>query len=311
MLHLARAALSHPLGHFAEDSADRLVEQFVHLDQHPIEGRRITAKEVLLNPVNRQIAMFQDQRLSDPSQDSGNASTWRFEDLVVYYCNILDKIREHQIKLQQSHQWKVQNPILTPKAIEGFGFLDILQMEPDLRPRAVKLTSSASYWLKMTEKAGAINILGSNFGDLLRPSRQRCQYQSQVPCGVDFLAAPVGLLKQIAMKRCGISAGAYQLADGVAWNKPSASFATTGCLCSNNQKIYGCKATSKPGLCNVHVTEIGPSKPALHQSESRREIGVDIDYSAGKWTGCSLAQFQLQMQPNARCHGIVALCVPP
>lgn len=196
VLHLARAALSHPSGHFADDSADRLTQQFIHLDQDSNAAKRVTAKDVLMNPANRQIAMFPDLGLS--AEESEKASTWRFEDLVIHYCNILDNIRGHQIKLQQSHQWKVQNPLTKPKALEGFGFLDILQMEPDLRPRAVKLTSSASHWLKITEKAGAINILGSNFGDLMAPLQEPCQRQLYVPCGVDFLAAPVGILQQVS-----------------------------------------------------------------------------------------------------------------
>ena len=225
LLHLSRAALSHSKGIFQKShSSNRLEDKFMHLDSHGRATGRGTPRDVLLHNHNRQLhilpGMGECCECTEGDEDSGSrsdidCSAWCFEDLVLHFAGTLDQIVEHQVKLRNSQQWEVKYPFSSPKTLEGFSFLDVLEMKPALKPRACKLSPSASQWLKMTNTAGAINILGSDFGQLIRPVVEECEYRRYAPCGNDLLVAPVEILKGIAGSRCGVHEDCLELAKRV------------------------------------------------------------------------------------------------
>lgn len=124
-----------------------------------------------------------------------------------------------------------ENPFAKEKSLEGFGFLDLLQMKDDMQPRATELCASAIKWLKVANDARLINILGTGLGDILKNATQEWPSTKSVPCGSDVLAAPVSIIARIATERCSSTENGFGLAHQVIWNEPLRAFGHPLCRC--------------------------------------------------------------------------------
>ncbi|KAK5733160.1 hypothetical protein LTR17_009901 [Elasticomyces elasticus] len=270
ILHLSRAYLSSPHAPpFDHNYSAQLVEEFIHRPSS--EQKYQDARQILCKSRNRKIAIC---RVDDSSDDGSNIDDaagskadpdeMRFEHLVVHFYEILREMQAHQFKIRKSEQWSVpiKNPFVA--RLEGFGFADMMALPTSLEPRYTPLNVSGPSWLEVTDKAGAINILGTGFGDLFSSSSSSdCNKCTTIPPGYDFLVSSTKILRSIAAFRMGIGERHLELAEGVFWNWPERSCRSSKCDC----------ATPSHGVrCDVMVTELQaygvqpPQGKACHQN---------------------------------------------
>lgn len=80
----------------------------------------------------------------------------------------------------------------------GYDFLDLINGESSLIPRAIQLESRGKSWVEFVREARAITLFGSGFGALLKPlitDPSLCSRWTEVPTGEDYLAVSVEDLK--------------------------------------------------------------------------------------------------------------------
>ncbi|KAK0270119.1 hypothetical protein LTR35_014367 [Friedmanniomyces endolithicus] len=253
LLHLSRAYLSSPNAEPAEyDLHTHLVEQFQHRDF--VKGRWQTAHEVLCNPKNLKIRIGHtyepDDEASSAGLEGGPQSTtpgMYFKDIVSNFCEIMREIKAHNedARRRDAEQITTKRPFAS-KQIVGFGFADIMSKQQTMQPRFAKLKSSGQKWSKVAAQAGAINILGSGFGQLLSLSNS-CKKCTEVPTGFSFLATSTELLRRIADERGVVSDDYLQLAKGVFLHRPGRLSRAEQCQCD---------ATAHGIKCDVTVDEL-------------------------------------------------------
>ncbi|OQO11527.1 hypothetical protein B0A48_03254 [Cryoendolithus antarcticus] len=151
LLQLSRAALTH---HRALDIREDFdITKFCHGTPEVLPAR--TAKDVLLDMTNRNLDLEGD-------------GTYTFQSLVEGYLEVLLEILSHQIKLKcsETKQWQLRG--IGTSRLEGFSFVDLLCAKPATQPRYIDLGKYGSNWLQFVNKAGAIVLMGTNFGALLQ-----------------------------------------------------------------------------------------------------------------------------------------------
>jgi len=253
LLHLSRAYLSSPYAEPAEnDLHTHLIERIQHRDF--VKGRWQTAHEVLCNPKNLKIRIGHtyepDNAASSAALEEGPQSTlpgMHFKDVVSNFCEIMREIKAHNedARRRDAEQIATKRPFAS-KQIVGFGFADIMSMQQTMQPRFAKLKSSAQSWMKVASQAGAINILGSGFGQLLSFSNN-CKKCTEVPPGHSFLTTSTESLRRIADERGVVSDDYLQLAKGLFLHRPGRISRSQECQCD---------ATTHGIKCDVTVDEL-------------------------------------------------------
>ncbi|KAK3628217.1 hypothetical protein LTR56_018731 [Elasticomyces elasticus] len=252
ILHLSRAYLSSPHAPpFDHNYSAQLVEEFLHRPSS--EQKYQDARQILCKSRNRKIAICRvddsddGSSVDDAAGSKADPDEMRFEHLVVHFYEILREMQAHQFKIRKSEQWSVpiKNPFVA--RLEGFGFADMLALPTSLEPRYAPLNISGPSWLEVTDKAGAINILGAGFGDLFSSSSD-CDTCTIIPPGCDFLVSSTKILRSIAAFRMGIGERHLELAEGVFWNWPERSCRPSRCDCATTPS-HGVR-------CDVMVTEL-------------------------------------------------------
>ena len=244
ILLLVRAWMSHPDALPALHScAGEIFKIFHHLDT-TIKGRS-SAYEVLMHKKNMKLDFgFKDDDVSDCESDEmtcanrdTESESWDYRRLLCHFVNTFEKIQAHSVDLRENPQWNVD--IEASKTLHGFCFTDILTTTTVLRSRSVTLGSPA--WLRMTEKAGSVNIVGKSFGQLIRSAAGGCEYQATVPCGKDLLVAQLSTLKDVARRNGEINNDSVEIVEGFFWNNPTDSFQRTVCACNSVTKCRRCE----------------------------------------------------------------------
>ncbi|KAK4958392.1 hypothetical protein LTR10_004819 [Elasticomyces elasticus] len=275
LLHLSRAYLSSPHAPpFDHNYSAQLVEEFTHRTLSKNDHQE--ARHILCKPRNRKIVISRVDDSDDGSNVGDAADTkedpdeMRFEHLVTHFYEILREMYAHQAKIRQSEQWSV--PIKNPFTVklEGFGFADMMSLETSLEPRYAQLNVSRPSWLEVTDKAGAVNILGTGFGDLFSSS-SNCNKCTIIPAGYDFLVSSTKILRTIAAFRMGIGERHFELAEGVFWNWPGRSCRPSSCGC----------ATHSHGIqCHVMVTELEAYGAQPPQHKAWHQKSTDLPHHA-------------------------------
>ena len=254
------AALTHPRAPQLRKDFD--LDQFQHMESTR-EGFS-TARDVLLSEKNRRLRLYDNpNNFHEP---------WTCEDMVQQNWEILEEIRSHQTKLRSSDtkQWEIRKPF--SRRLEGFGFVDIISNQSGLEPRFAELKGSGANWLKATTQSGAINILGSSFGELVVPLPGECKMIRSVPQGLDLLVMPIKRLELIAEKYGEINNDSIKLINGVFLNDPQSSLGSKPC---------GCTISSAPGYCGKRVTELQCQRKKVHKARRKLETDVLVEYPAG------------------------------
>ncbi|KAK5735109.1 Rho GTPase activating protein [Elasticomyces elasticus] len=235
LLHLCRAYLSSP---HAAPARHRISEGLIRRFTHRDVSRQQTAYEVLCDPRNRSIPVCPGPHFRRSSSETSLGM--RFENIVVDFGELLWEMRGHQQKIQMAQKGSVtvQKWPSTAK-LEGFGFADIVSMQPLLQPRFAELDFFGPSWLKVTDQAGSINIIGSGFGDLMA-SVSDCTKCTEVPPGHNLLATSTELLRLIAQYTGGDRPHCLKLAKGIFWNHPEDAYGSMeSSLCHCDRSSHG------------------------------------------------------------------------
>jgi hypothetical protein len=211
LLHMTRAALS------LDESLDNPlldIKEFSHADPNHGENAAIRAlKQIgVKNPILiRDTPMF--------GQSSPAELKWGLKELVQAHWHILEQIQDYQtvqsgpgIPLRFTDRDK----------LEGFGFVDIVSGEPNIRPRVAILNSSGRGWVDFARKIRAITLMARGLGELMKPSltsQQLCRTWNHVPKGQDYLAARVCQLRQICEKFGSIRERSLELVQDLYWHQ--------------------------------------------------------------------------------------------
>lgn len=219
-LLLSRTFLSHPEGPMAsEGRSTELTDKFKHLDPSK-EGRK-SAYEILTDAENGKLELYED---------------WTLRHLVLSYCHLVEKIKDHKTELSDRPQLDIPN---LHASLFGFCFMDVMIMGRTLKPQSIPLHKSG--WLKFTEEAGAINITGRSFGQIFKPLYSRCRYQDEVPSGQNLLVTQVRTLRMVARKNGGTNCEDFiKPVEGYCWNNIGASFKQQQCHCHDDTRARRC-----------------------------------------------------------------------
>ncbi|KAK5706161.1 hypothetical protein LTR97_001148 [Elasticomyces elasticus] len=261
VLHLSRAHLSSRFAEPAESGTSaELIRQFRH--RSVVNGRWQTSSEVLCDPKNLRISVGHTYQSAINSGDQGSPSHSTspgmcFQDVVVNNVQVLRDIVAYQQDMWQlkKDQIRVRIPLGAKKQIVGFGFTDIVSLETRLRPRFAKLKFSGPGWKKYTNKADAIYILGSGFGEL-HSNTSDCTKCTGVPPGYEFLVVSARMLQRLEDIR------------GISWGLPDVPV-----LAQEKGRSISCHcAESVHGVrCGIAVTELGArSTPADRSGDKQR-----------------------------------------
>lgn len=212
LLHITRTQLSS--SPYSESDIFN-IEDFHYAD--PVAGLH-AARRALLDPRNRKMKIFDD---------------WTYQELVEQNYHILERIHDTQTKILSSPVFGLR--FTDREKLVGYGFMDIVTGQNDLRPRVATLKASGRGWVDFTRKITAITLLAKGLGDLIRPSRtsnRLCKQWSQVPKGKDYLVAGTAMLKKVALKHGDCDSDPLDLADGIYWHKPDKLYEP--CHCKHN-----------------------------------------------------------------------------
>ena len=247
LLHVSRAWLSSSYARFIPKET---TDQFTH--SSACDGRQ-SALDALILPKNRQLKLFSEKKwitetFHDPSTngstkiDKCKETWWCWEDLVQLKWNVFEQIHDHVVRLKTSPDTQLQVPFIS-KVLEGFDIIDILSDNTQIRPRMIDLKSSSGGWLDIAMQNEAINIFGSGFGDLIAPEistiskdQSSCGRHSAVPEGLDYLAAPLYVLKDIAFRHRTRKDGSVSLGPSSYWIDPETTLGHCPCAMKNNKR---------------------------------------------------------------------------
>ena len=223
LLHLTRTQLStKPY----KDARLFKLQDFHHAN--PKDGAD-AALNALVDDFNRGLPLLDETKkwLETVSIDNNKrvelksmVTPWRFEDLVRDTWNILEQIQDHQIKLLTDSKIELRGTLRDQ--VEGFGFRDIVEGVKLLRPRVAILEPSGKGWVQFSRKIGAITLLGTGFGEIIRPAEDAnhlCDTWKLLPKMKDYLAVCTSTLDAICTQTGNRDEHPPQITQGIYWDK--------------------------------------------------------------------------------------------
>ncbi|KAK4554067.1 hypothetical protein LTR86_008908 [Recurvomyces mirabilis] len=190
LLYLSRSFFSGPLTY--GNSSQELVDSFKHRDK--AKKDLDSAFKVLMHPGNRLIEVFGNFHRPDEADQDSEDHRLSFPKLVSHFYELLWQIKGHFEMLKKAQRWTLGTG---GNCLDGFDFTELVSLETTLHPRSLKLGASGKQWLPLTSHMGAINLFGTDYGQLIKAS-DACADCTQLPSGVDLLATSVTLLQSKA-----------------------------------------------------------------------------------------------------------------
>ena len=171
LLHLARSQLTR-LPYCGSTIFD--LKDFPHAN--PKDGPDAALK-ALQKIAGQSLVLFEDEAGYGESLNAERK--YRVKDLVRGTWHILEQMHDHQKTISGPGM-----PLhLTDRdKLEGYGFMDIIDGAPELRPRVATLESSGRGWADFIRASGAITLMARGFGELITPaddSNQLCNMWRQ------------------------------------------------------------------------------------------------------------------------------------
>jgi hypothetical protein len=196
-----------------------------------------SAIEVLINKENRWLDVYigkserydemeskwDSSKLTLSASEKKKQGYTLFEDLVEQQLCNLERIVEEQI-LKAGRNGK-DLKLRLRKHLEGWDFSDLIS-DRDPQPRVATLQSAGYGWVDFVRSIDAITILGSGFGELIRPidAEGLCSEWQLLPTGRYYLAASVSDLYDIfdGFGDRTSSQSLHQGIEGLLWHCPGA-----------------------------------------------------------------------------------------
>jgi len=233
VLHLCRAWLSMPhAGYVPDDSSPRLWSPTA-------SGSPSTSLATLTSIDNRELELYisQSKRVSKPvvgarDEEIVTERQWfLFQDLAHRFAKSIEQIRDRASMARHSADIDLARQ---GNKVIGFEFLDLLRGADRIEPCVLELGAGAEPWLRYSRSMDTVHILGSGFGELIRPNVAisklpvECGQQAAVPQYADYLVAPLPVLKS-SMERLQHTSTCAQLARGLYWWNTEEAFQDCQC----------------------------------------------------------------------------------
>lgn len=168
---------------------------------------------------------------SSPGESTVTKEWFLFQHQAQFFYHWLEQIRDRMVLARKSPN--IDLALKGTKAI-GFQCRDLLSSKSLLEPRTVEFSDGAKPWLRYARSVDAIFLHGSGFGNLVRPTTGqlqhfgRCDVNSKMPCGKDYLVAPLSVLRE-GTEQFGHTRTCAQLADGLHWTDVEKCFSVCHC----------------------------------------------------------------------------------
>jgi hypothetical protein len=210
------------------------------MKQFPITHTANSAIAVLTDPVNMKLKIFPEkgevydeetERAVGPSEKVSmlKKKYYRFEDRVEHFCNILEKMVEHQVEL--TSRSGISMKFRARKHLIGWEFSELTKGRDPIYPRIATLKSFGKGWVDFTRAIQAITLVGRGFGDLIQPKldNSSCTRWRGLPKGEYYLAALVSDLKEIMESDGDQHANPMKLHEDLLWYNPAKVFDPCKC----------------------------------------------------------------------------------
>jgi hypothetical protein len=289
ILHLCKAYLSP--GRELRRGSDDVLRRIREAESSVAQGPR-WAYETLIRMELRQICLdvsnvemkskmtsklISTNQLQREASIEGTSSLSTFQGLAEKYFRYLEQLHDRASNMRMCKDVYLTD-LIRRSEVEGFNFLDILEGEGWVDPKRLKLEKPAQAWLALATRLDSINLLGADFGTLIKrkeadePEQGECGMVSAPFEGRDYLVAPMSVLKNVARRGTKHTRDSIQLAEDTYWHNARSSFAR--CRCGHKTPSSRCTSL-------VHTLHGKPAKPAKNDAPIRREHPVFDEYSTG------------------------------
>jgi hypothetical protein len=247
VLHLCRAWLSKPqAGYVPEDSS-------IKLWSPEDNGSPSTSVATLTSVANRELELYVShvKRVSKPSTNGRDLEVvverqwFLLQDLAHRYFKWIEQIHDRTNKMRHSADFDL---VRQGNKVIGFEFLDLLRGTSHAEPCVLGLSAGAEAWLGYTRSKDTVHVLGSGFGELIKPkmatdeTNVECGQQLTAPRHADYLIAPLFVLKE-GMERLQHSSACAQVSRGVYWWNIDEAFQQ--CRCQRQRASSRCNLIVK------------------------------------------------------------------
>lgn len=214
LLHLVRASLRFSQ---QDDFSDQFLFKSDTMEEAPPNKTgKAAAIWVLTNETNKTIKLY------DPTECLKD----RIEDILF----TLEEIA--------SYQEQAESGDVPPHQLEGFDFNAVAMAEERIKPRITELPAKGRGWVDFTKAIHAMNLFGSGFGELIRPTlnQKACSFWDRVPKAENHLAASVSDIMRIQQREGSTKGGLSRLVDNIYWHKPDQIFEACVCVSENAER---------------------------------------------------------------------------
>ncbi|KAH8656466.1 hypothetical protein BGZ61DRAFT_372245 [Ilyonectria robusta] len=213
LLHVVRASLAHDGTRFRSSWAFRSKD--LQVSEGPFTAN--SSIDVLNIPENLNLTLFR--------RDENSLLKSRVE----YFCNVLEKLIDHQADIAGDHGVKLSN--MPRMCLEGWDFEDLATRIDRLPSRAAKLEAGGKAWVDFTRAIQAVTLVGSGFGDIVQPNDPDiCSDWAKLPKHKYYIATCVSDLSRVVKQHGFPDDGRIQLSDNLIWHTPKTIFGS--CQCS-------------------------------------------------------------------------------
>ncbi|PCG96133.1 Nucleoside phosphorylase [Penicillium occitanis (nom. inval.)] len=218
LLHLVRASIMH-------DSTGPLSSeclfQWDKLEEAPADTAHApeSAIKVLLNHNNRALKIYE-----------GKNDLVKFEDRVEHFLNMLEQIFDYEVYAVGPDGDGYNSKSIPRAHFEGWDFHDLATESDPLYPRLANMAPKGKAWIDFTRSIHAINLLGSDFGEILEPLNSSCPHWASLPKNQYYLAAGIADLQMIVEYTGDLTANPIRLNENLVWHNPERIFNFCGCV---------------------------------------------------------------------------------
>lgn len=218
LLHLVRASIMHDI---TGPLSSECLFQWDKLEEAPADTAHVpgSAIKVLLNHNNRALTIYE-----------GKNDLVKFEDRVEHFLNMLEQIFDYEVYAVGPDGDGYNSKSIPRAHFEGWDFHDLATESDPLYPRLANMAPKGKAWIDFTRSIHAINLLGSDFGEILEPLNSSCPHWASLPKDQYYLAAGIADLRMIVEYTGDLTANPIRLNENLVWHNPERIFDFCGCV---------------------------------------------------------------------------------
>lgn len=262
LLHIVRAFLSH-----AKEDNFKSAFQFNDEDfqEAKVPFTADSAIDVLLNPVNRRLKLYND--------DEGDDDEYLLKTQIDHFYNMLEQLIEYQEDVARRNGSKLSN---SPRRfLEGWDFEDMAKECPTIYPRVATIEDAGKGWVDFVRAIPAVTLVGRGFGDIIRPTgRGYCDSWATLPTRRYYVASCVSDLDRLAKDAGSHQDGHDLLCDDLICHAPASAYLPCQCRVTPLRKLCEPVRTLIPSAMSTAI----PCQKSLTKPQ---ELGaVILGYSS-------------------------------